>query len=359
MLKTSGAVEDALAPLAEARQRFQALADAGGTDVEGMASAAITEIADCLRELGRYDEAAANYEEGLKRFEKLDDRRWAAVVKVNLGTVRLYQKHYAEALDSYAEARKTFESLGEPGSIATAWHQIGMVHRRAGRFGESERAYRQSLAIQVQQKNLVGEASSLFELGNLYDQMGRLEEAVTFCRQAADIYAKLQDLRYEGVARSNLARTLIKLQRFEEARRELRRAIECNKPFGHVAEPWKTWAILHDLEQATGNPQAAVQARRQAIASYASYRRASGASQSKMAELYALVMQAIQQGATTELEQQLAELSRENLPSSSMALLAKLQPILRGDRDPALADDPDLDYDDAVELQLLLERLPA
>ena len=62
---------------------------------------------------------------------------------------------------------------------------------------------------------------------------------------------------------------------------------------------------------------------------------------------------------TTELEQRLAEPSRENLPSSSMALLSKLQAILRGDRDRALADDPDLFFMDTAELRLLLERLSA
>jgi tetratricopeptide (TPR) repeat protein len=167
---------------------------------------------------------------------------------------------------------------------------------------QAEEAYRQALAISVQQKNLAGEASSLGELGNLYDGMERLEEAVNFYRQAADIYAKLQDLRYEGFGRNNLARTLIKLQRFEEARRELHRAIERLKPYGHAAEPWRAWGVLHNLEQATGHPQAAADARRQAIASYLAYRRAGGASQSEVAELYLLVMQAIQQGATTELE---------------------------------------------------------
>jgi len=40
-------------------------------------------------------------------------------------------------------------------------------------------------------------------------------------------------------------------------------------------------------------------------------------------------------------------------------VLPKLQAILHGSRDPALANDPALDYDDAVELRLLLERLNA
>jgi tetratricopeptide (TPR) repeat protein len=233
-----------------------------------------------------------------------------------------------------------------------------MVHSETGQFEQAERAYQQALAIWVQQKDLAGEALSLLELGNLYIQMGRLEEAVTFYRQAVDIYA-MQDLRHEGVVRSNLAGTLIKLQRFEEARPELQRAIECKKPYGHATESWKTWDILHDLEQATSHPQAADEARRQAIASYLAYRRAGGASQSNGAQLYALVLQAIQQGTTTEAAAKLAELAEADDPPWFTALLAKLQAILHGDRDRALADDPDLYYRDAVELQLLLEGLSA
>jgi tetratricopeptide (TPR) repeat protein len=359
VLNTSGAAEEALPPLTEAQRRFQLLADAGNTSAERMASTAITERADCLTDLGRYDEAAAAYEEGIRSAEKLGDRRGVAVGKGQLGTVRLYQKRYAEALDSYTEARKTFKSLGEPGTVAGFWYQIGRVHYECGQFEEAKRAYRQALAICVQQKDLAGEARSLGELGNLYDQMGRLEEAVTFYQQSADIEVKSQDLGSEGIKRNNLANTLIKLQRFEKARHELRRAIECNKPFGHVAEPWKTWHILHDLEQATGNPQAAAEARRQAIESYLAYRRAGGASQSNRTNYYAFVLQAIQQGTTTEAAAKLAELSKADDPPWFTALLAKLQAILRGDRDPALADDPDLPYRDAVELQLLLEGLSA
>ena len=100
-----GAAEAALAPLGEAQRRFQALADAGNTGAAQMASAAITETADCLRDLGRLDEAAAAYQEAIRRDEQLDDRRGVAVSKGQLGTVRLHQKRYQEALEAYTEAR--------------------------------------------------------------------------------------------------------------------------------------------------------------------------------------------------------------------------------------------------------------
>jgi hypothetical protein len=71
-----------------------------------------------------------------------------------------------------------------------------------------------------------------------------------------------------------------------------------------------------------------------------------------------MVLQAIEQGDTAQAGQLLAQLSRAtDTPPRLKALVPKLQAILSGDRDPALANDPALDYDDAAELQLVLESL--
>lgn len=108
---------------------------------------------------------------------------------------------------------------------------------------------------------------------------------------------------------TNLADTLIKLERYDEARHELLRAIECKKPYGYAANPWTTWDIRHDLEQATGHPPAAAEARQQAIEAYLAYRRDGGQSYDIGAQMCAAVAQAIQTGepsATTALAQELA-----------------------------------------------------
>ena len=359
VLRMGGAAEAALAPLSKAQGRFQVLADAGNINSAIMASAAIIDTADCLTDLGRLDEAAAAYQEAIGRAEKLDNRRQVSVGKAQLGTVRLLQKRYQEALTAYTEARLSFESLGEPGSVAATWHQTGRVHRDAGQFEQAESAYRQSLAIKVREKNLAGEASSLAELGNLYAQMGRLEEAAKCARQATDIDVRLQDQRNEGLGHNNLAATLIRLKRYDEARRELLRAIECKQPYGHAAESWKTWDILHDLEQAIGDQQAAAEARQRTMEAYLAYRLDGGQSYEWRAQWCAAVAQAIKQGETTALAQQLAEYLKSQAGSKGKALLPKLQAILSGSRDLALADDPALFYQDAVELRLLRESLGA
>src|SRR6185436_12288890 len=216
----------------------------------------------------------------------------------------------------------------------------------------------QSLAIKVRENDLAGQADTLNHLGNLYDSIGRLEEAATFYRQAAEVYVRFGDLAKEGRVRNSLADALIKLRRYDETRRELQRAIECKKPYGHAAEPWTTWSILEDLERATGRADAAQAARQQAIETYVAYRRAGGVSQSPVAQLYALVAQAIQQSDEAEAAQQLNQLlGRPDTPPFGKALIRQLQRILAGDRDPALVADPELDVLNAAELQLLLEAL--
>ncbi|HLM56554.1 MAG TPA: tetratricopeptide repeat protein [Pyrinomonadaceae bacterium] len=359
VLKMGGAVKEALPLLAEARSRFEALVRGGNNAAGGMASAALCDTGDCLTELGRLKEAAATYEECVKRNEELGRQRGVAVNKVQLGTVRMYQGRYDEALAAHEDARQTFESLGEPRMVATAWHQIGMVYRNAEQYEQAERAYRRSLAISVQQQNLSSEATSLNELGNLYSAMGRPEDAVKCHRQAADIYVRLQNQMGEGRSRGNLTSILLNLGRHEDARKELLRALQCFEPYGAAAEIWRAWDLLHQLEQAAGDDEVAARARQNAFESYLSYRREGGYGRAAAADLCTAVAEAIAAGDTSELEQSLSQPLGGNAPPWVRAVFPKVLAVLRGERDPALAEDSELDYDDAVELMLLLEGLKA
>lgn len=355
--RNTGSAGTALEPLDEARRRFQMLAAAGNMNAEEMYSTTITEIGNCLRDLGRLDKAAATYEESIKLDQNSGNQRGLAVTLIQLGTIRFYQKRYKEALEIFKQALDTFTELKEPQTVAVIWHQIGMVYRETGHFNEAEEAYCHSLAIESQRKNISGEAGTLNELGNLYDAMGRLEEAVDYYQQAKDIYIKLQDKYNEAHIRSNLADTLINLQQYGEARREIFRAIDCLKPFGYSAEPWKAWIILFRLEQQTGNRQAADEAREMAGHSYLEYRRDGGESQCPSGECCALVEQAVETGNIEEAERALEQFLGTNDEPWVKILLPKLLAILKGEWTPEIFEDPELDYDDAAELRLLLERL--
>ena len=357
VLSLSGAAQTSLDSLAEAQRRFQILADAGNNSATHMVSVVISRQGDCLRDLSRLEEAAEAYNQAITRADQHSAKKAVVQMKVQLGAVRALQQRYAEALEIYADARELFASLGDLISVAVLWHNTGIVYKEQGHFDAAEHAYRKSLAIRVQQHDRAGEADSLGELGNLYNKIERWEEAETFYRQAADMRFQLSDLNAEGRHRSNLAIPLIKLQRYDEAREELQRAVECKQPFRHAAEPWKTWEIFYDLEIAVGDTQAAMAAQQQAVDAYLAYRRDGGEPQHALGQVCEMVTHAIQQEEITKVEQELVKYDGADLPASVKLFLAKLRAILNGDRNPALADDPELNYADAAEVRLLLERV--
>jgi tetratricopeptide (TPR) repeat protein len=284
-LRRSGDAQGALQHLEEARRRFERFGQ------ERMAAVALTDKADGLRDLGRYDEAAEAYQQTITRAEKRNDPRSVATNKNQLATVRLMQKSYSEALRLYGEAREVFERLNEPVVVAGLWHQIGMVCEDTGAHEAAEEAYQKSLNIRVQTGDRAGQAATLNQLGNLYSRMDRSEDAVRLYRQAAEIYVANGDLRYEGLVRNNIANKLVNLGRFDEARVEINRAIECDRPFGHVAHPWTSFDNLSDLERAVGDRPAALIARNQAIAAYLAYRRGGGAPRIDTTRVIAMVKQ--------------------------------------------------------------------
>ena len=357
-LKRSGDAEAALASLGDARKHFSRLAASGDADAEGMASVCLTETGDCLTDLGRLDEAARAYEQRLKEAEELQDDRGVATGKGQLGTVRMLQQRYDDALAAHHEAREIFEKLGEPGTVAVAWHQIAMVHQETGSLDAAEQAYQQSLAIKMRQGNHQGAAATLNQLGNVYSSMGRSEESVRFYRDAIEVAVEIGDLKNEGFRRNNVALELIQLARYDEARREIVRAIECKKPFGHAVQPWTTFDILYDLELAVGNPDAAAQARERAIDAFRAYRRDGGENHTGAAHLIADVGQAITAGQTEEVEARLAQIAEQDgFPDSWKALVPVLQSILAGERDLTPTSAPGLHYSDVVELEILLASL--
>ncbi|MGZ9057599.1 tetratricopeptide repeat protein, partial [Methylomagnum sp.] len=268
------------------------------------------------------------------------------------------QGRYSEALSIYTAARDSFAALDEPSEVAAAWHQIGRVHQETDDYAAAEHAYQKSLNIEIEQKNVAGQASTIGQLGNLYDRMNRLEDAAAFHGQAADKFATLGDLANEGKARNNLAGTFRKLNRLTKARAQIRRAIECNEAYGHATQPWSFWETFCDIETAHDQPQAATATRQRALECFLSYRRDGGENHDGPGRLCAHMSEWLSLNKSDKASETLRTLWTDpNLLSHLSPLLDALDAIAAGSRDPALADNPALSYDQAAEIILLLERL--
>jgi tetratricopeptide (TPR) repeat protein len=316
------------------------------------------ETGDCLTDLRRLQDAAAAYQAALAHASPQAVNATVAAHQMQLGLVRQRLGHYAEAAALYDAARRIFETLGESEGAAQAWRQLGVAHKLNGWMEPALQACQRALYLYEQQRHRGGIAEMLGELGHLHQVLNQLEESALAYRRMADLYAQLGDGRGEESSRNKLANVLIQLRRPDEARQELYRAGECNPPESTTARNWAIRRGLRDIGQAVENPDMADQARRQAILKYLTYRRAGGENTSPGARLCEWVSQAIRAGDKDALATRLDQIAASpNIPLDGKRLVFKLQTILAGVRDPTLATDPELHYQYAAEIQLLLEEL--
>jgi len=272
----AGRAADALRPLGDAEIRFFALAADALEGAERMASVVLAEQGDALRHLGRLDEAVVTLRRAIAMDEARGDQRQLAHVRVSLGIVRARQGRPADALETFQRARELFAEMDDPVATANCWHQMGTVYVQGGAADRAERAFQQALRLRARAEDRSGEAVTLVQLGNLYRETARTEEALTFFTQAADILHDLGDAFREAAARNNLAEAYHALGRLDEAREALGVALERGESAGVAAHPWKTLAVLADVERDAGDAAAAAEAEVRAFESYLGYRREGG-----------------------------------------------------------------------------------
>ena len=158
--------------------------------------------------------------------------------------------------------------------------------------------------------------------------------------------------------RNNIANSLRKLKRYDEARTEIIRAIECKSQVGLAAEPWTSFNILCQIEEATGDPTAARAAWVKARDAYLAYRRQGGYAQGGHAKLVEHVVGLVSQQKIGEIQSLFNQLANDPSADDSIkSLMQTIITILNGSRDKALGDDSALYYADAAEVLFLIERL--
>jgi tetratricopeptide (TPR) repeat protein len=355
VLRLASRPSEALPYLERAEKRFEEVRGAGEENAARMLGVIAGDRGDALLALGRLEESAESHERGIAIDEQWGNRRSAAVGRFQIGIVRLEQGRWQEALEIFEKAKQIFEALPEPGLMASAWHQIGRAHAEANQWNRAEAAFQEAIRISVELKDKDGQARALNQLGEIYRLQDRLEQSAQLYRQAARLFPERGDLRARAESLSNLSLVLRDLGLLPEAREAATQAIDLKRPFGHAAAPWKTWNILRGIETLAGRAEKAAAAHAQAFETYAAYRRDGGEPQAARTRWIVAVGRALRSQGSSQALGLLPppEQFDEKLLPTQDALLA----IVGGSRNPVLVQDRRLDYDDAVELSLLLESL--
>ncbi len=315
------------------------------------------DLADVLRDQGKWHEAKAAYQAGLEIAEELGHKRNVAVSKGQLSTLAQLQGEMAEAQEQCEEVIILFQSLGEPTHEAIYTHQLGVVYQQKEDWEAAEQAYRQAARLFEEQSLLAGTngaASNWGQLAQVCVATERLKEAERWYNKAL-VACRTVDDRL-GVARTlyNLAILLVKdPARLDEARGYAEESLTIKETLDPAAVTiWTTYSLLTHIADQQGESSQAAEYRAKSRKVYLAFPGWRQQLEEDEELIDAVVEASIYPEMQDELEAGLDELTEQGWDD----LVDAIQYILDGERDEGHLSEP-LDYEDAAVIRAILEGI--
>lgn len=185
---------------------------------------------------GEHDKAIKIFNESLKEFYELGNKRGIASSFLNLGNVHLDKGNFEEAARDLKQSLKIYKELKDKSGIASALLQLGNIYMNRSNIDKAVKYFNQSLEIFKELEDRSGIASALLQLGNTYMNRGNIDKAVNYFDHCFKIYKELGDKR-------GIASTLLRLGNSHEDRENYEEAV---KYFSQSLE------IFNELEDRSG-----------------------------------------------------------------------------------------------------------
>jgi tetratricopeptide (TPR) repeat protein len=308
-----------------------------------------TDLANVLREQGRYAEAKTAYQAGLEIAEEQGDKRQMSVVLGQLDSLAQRPGKLTEASERHKDAISFFHSIDEPAMEAVAWHKLGMVYQKAKAWEASEHNYRESAQLTDKHSLMTGNVNSgasWHQIARICEATGRLAEGEKWYRKALKAFQDEEDRPNSARTLNNLASLLVKASvRLDEARSLAEESLAIKETLDPAAaEIWTTYNILARIAAQQGNSSQAAAYRaksRQAYFAFPAWR--------QQVQQHEPLIAAVVQGSGVE-----AALARYD--DTWANLKAAIRLLLSGERNEAVLCEP-LVWEEAAIIRAILEGM--
>ncbi len=143
--------------------------------------------------LGRYGEAAVQFNEGFLLATDTNDERGLAGVMAGLGRVTMARGDFDTASTYFAEAYTHFRQTGyQSGQINTLRH-LGEIAQTRGNLNAARTYFEEALAAALESQDMNGIASVLALLGVISSTTGDYEEARVYLHRALDLHNEINN----------------------------------------------------------------------------------------------------------------------------------------------------------------------
>ncbi len=213
---------------------------------------------------GEYAKAIELFERGRVNCEELGDRQHMALCDLDLSEIYLELNLVGEAAHLAERGRREFESLEMGYEVAKCLTNLALSKGRAHELDQALELLDKARSRFVEENNSIWAALIDLYRSQIVASSGQVEEAETLAEQALEIF-ETHGLPVR-IARCeiHLARLALRQNDAERARARCSSAISRFESFGMPAFEYRIWALLGEVEEHLGRPEAAVEAYRKA-----------------------------------------------------------------------------------------------
>lgn len=231
-LRYMGRFEEALAIYGEGLTMLKRL-----PDFKDQVSACSYNIGYCLEQMGRFEEALEKYEETLGLLETASGtERWLQCAE-GIATCLENLDRWPEALTKYEEYLNTLKAM--PGSDLNDYARMTVNVSNCltfiGRFEEALVRYKEALAIYMKLSDKEWQGKCIFNIGLCMKLMGHFVEAITEYEKSVRIFSELLGTeRLQSDCLHNAGNCLLSICHFKEALAKYKQSLDLIKSLSNT-----------------------------------------------------------------------------------------------------------------------------
>jgi tetratricopeptide (TPR) repeat protein len=184
------------------------------------------------RNLSRYQEALEYYRKSLEIYKHLGSPKGIARVLNNMGNVYDGYGIYDRALEYFIKSAKITEKSGEIRDLAASLTNIGTIHWRTRDYDKALEYFKKVLVIDEKIGNKSDIAGSLNNIGLVYGSSGKYDLALEYYFKSLKIKEEIGIQRSIAFSVSNIGGVYYRMHRYRQALKYYLRALPIMKELG-------------------------------------------------------------------------------------------------------------------------------
>ncbi len=185
-------------------------------------------------------EAVAEYERGLKLWEKVGDRRWQGQTLKRLGSLQFKSGATTRALDSYRRALALFQEVSDPRNEAVIYNSLGPIYRRLGKPEAALECYEKSLKIGRDIGSAAIERTALTNSAPIHASRGEAQRALDVYYRLLAWFQAEKDLSMEAFTYNNIGSVYLSAGEYPFALDAFEKALDRAEAAGILREEART-----------------------------------------------------------------------------------------------------------------------